>query len=88
MPSQHVADRGFVRRIGIGMQKADRDRLDPERRQPPPQHFDGGGIERDEHLARGIHALGHLEGQLARHQRPRPMEEQIEGIGRLPRPMA
>ena len=44
------------------------------------QRFDARRVDRHEHLARRIHALGDLEGEFARHQRPRPMEEQIERL--------
>jgi hypothetical protein len=73
MAPQHGAGRGLVRGVGIRMKKADRNRLDPERDELPSQN--------NEHLARGIHSLGDLEGQFPRHQRPRAMEEQIERIG-------
>jgi hypothetical protein len=81
MASQHGADRGFVRGVRIRMKKADRNRLDPERDEPPSQNFDRRRIDRDQHFARGVHSLGDLEGQFPRHQRPRAMEEQIERIG-------
>ncbi len=62
------------------MEKADRDRLDAERDQLPSQRFDRRRVDRNEHLAGRIHALGDLEGELARHQRPRAMEEQVERV--------
>ena len=55
---QYLAGENFMRRVGIGVQKAHRDGLDVKRGQLLRKPHDGRRIERHEDLARRIHALG------------------------------
>src|SRR5258708_25710163 len=62
------------------MQKTDCYRLDAERVESAPQRLDGGWIDGDEHLARCARPFTYLEGEIARHQRARPVEVKIECV--------
>ena len=81
MAAQHLPGERFVRRVGIRVEQTDRYRFDAERGQRLSQSPHRCFIERGQYLAGGVHALGQFEGQLPRYQRPRPVEEQIEGVG-------
>ncbi len=84
--AQHLAGHDLVGRVGIGVQEADRHRLDAQRGEPVPERLDGGVVDRHQHVARRVHPLAHLEGEIARHQRPRPVEVEIERVGPVAAP--
>ena len=64
----------LVRRVGIGMQKMDDERLAPGGKKRFDALLDLGLVERRQDLAAGAHALADFEAQLARDQR-------LEGAG-------
>ncbi len=78
--ADHVAGGALVGGIDVGVQEADRHRLDALGRQHAASFRDAGAIERHVHLTRRQHALVHLTGEMARHQRPMTMEQQIVGL--------
>ncbi len=55
----------LVRRVGVGMQEVDHDRFRSELHEALGRGADAGLIERREHPALRIYALGYLEPQLA-----------------------
>ncbi len=73
----------LMRRIGVGVEQADRDALDRMGLQPGDQPVDLGLGEWFEYRARRIHPLGDAEAQLRRHQRRR-LGPHIEAIEVLP----
>ena len=79
-PPQRLAGHDLMRRVGVGMQEADGDGLDAEAVEMMRQPFERRHVEGDEHLARGVHPLVRLEGEVARHQRARAMEIEVEGV--------
>ena len=82
LAAQRLAGRDLVRRVGVGMEEAHRDRLDAARDELARERWrSSAGSSRRERLAGRGHALGHLEGEVARHQRARAMEEQVERVG-------
>ena len=62
------------------MQEAHRDRLDALRGERPRRRLDAGAVELLVHRARRQHALGHLAGEMPRHQRTVPMKQKIVGL--------
>ena len=58
-------------RVGVGVEQADRDRLDPGRRQPFGRGFHARRVERPPDLAFRPHPFVRLKAQPARHQRLR-----------------
>ena len=59
----------FVAWIGIGVQEDDRDRRDARLDERRGSSFQRAGIERAPDAAVGLDTLGHLEAQVARHER-------------------
>ena len=77
---QRRGDRELVGRVRPGVDQTDRDRVHPallEGRQRGC-HVLGGHVS--EQLARGSHALNHLQPQLPRHQRRHRTPEQVVGV--------
>ena len=68
---QDLADARLVRGIGVGVDQRHRHRLDVELGQAPGDAPHRRLVERPPHGAVHVHALGHREAQLARHQRRR-----------------
>ncbi len=66
--------------IGIGVQEADRDRLDASFASTAQAAFDARHVELLAHLARSQEPLVDLDGQMARHQRAGPVKEQVVGF--------
>ncbi len=69
IPGAWIAASSAMRRswisLRVGVQKADRDRLDPRRAQPDQRVDRGGLVERLLHRARGIDPLVDLTAQIA-----------------------
>ncbi|MEY9468172.1 hypothetical protein ABH992_000571 [Bradyrhizobium yuanmingense] len=63
--AQHL----FMHRIGISVEERDRDALHAGRLQPRHQAFDLGFLERLQHPALMIEALGEPKAAFRRHQR-------------------
>ena len=78
--AQDLADAPLMRRIGIGMQEADRDGFDLQRFERGDEAAQLALVERDQDVALRVHALGELEGEIARDQRFRPVEEKVESL--------
>ena len=74
------AHRLLVRRIGVGMQEADRDRLDSVIHEPAHRRAHRIGIEPCDHAAVAIDALADLQPVPARHERFREAEEKIVDV--------
>jgi hypothetical protein len=74
----------LVRRVGVGMQETHRHRLDAGRHQFARERLDARQIERCQDIAGCVHALAHLVGEIARDQRTRAVEMQVEGVGPVP----
>jgi hypothetical protein len=74
------AHRLLVRRIGIGMQEADRDRLDPVIDQPAHRGAHLVRVEPRDHAAVAVHPLADLEPVAPRHQRIGKAEEQVVDV--------
>ena len=70
----------FMRRIAIGVQEADGDRLDAFGDQALRDGAHLGGFERREHVAVAVHAFGHFQAMAARHQRIREVQEQVVDV--------
>ena len=68
---EDLADPRLVRGIGIGVDQRHRHRLDVELGEALGDAAHRGFVQRPPHGAVHVHALGHREAQLARHQRPR-----------------
>ena len=77
---QQVARASLVRRVGIGVQEDDRDRLDALRRQCAARRNDVILVERRILAAVGAHALRGLETELAWNERLRHFDEQVVEI--------
>ena len=76
-------DRGgfaFVRRISVGVEEADRDRLDALRHQPLRHGAYVLGVERRQHVAVAIHPFANFQAMAARHQRIGELQEQIVDV--------
>ena len=69
--AQNVMHAPLVRRVGVGVQQADRDRLHLRRLEPLGRGHDRCLIERLPDLAQGAHPLVDFEAKAARHQRLR-----------------
>ena len=67
----------LMRGIDVGVQEADRDRLDVLRAQRRDQAFQRCLIERQQHGAIGSEAFGHFQSQLARDQRLGPLHVEV-----------
>ena len=78
--AQHLAHPPFVIRVGIGVEEANRYRLDAETPQIAGQFGGLGIIQRGEDISPGIQALADLEGKLARDERLGAAEIQVEGL--------
>ena len=78
--AQDPADFDLMARVGVGVQQADRDRLDPLLGERPGAGFHLGPVQRREHVPAGLHALVDLEGQAARDQRAGPVEKEVVGF--------
>ena len=80
MSVQQRADPLFVVRIDDRPEQADPDGLDVGRLEPLDHGADGVLVQRLVDHAVGAHALRHLEGEAARHQRVRKRHGVVEGI--------
>ena len=68
-PAHDLGGAALVRRVDVAVQEMDDDGLAARRQQRLRGLGDGGLVERRQHLAVGIHALGHFEPHLAVDQR-------------------
>ena len=75
-----LADRLLVARIDIGVQQAHGDRRRRRRRRAATTARDFREVERGEHGARRVHALGGFAAHRARHQRRRQVDAQIVDV--------
>ena len=66
--------------IAVGVEEADRDRLDALRRQPLRDRAHLVRIERRQHVAVAIHALGDFQAVAAGDQRIGKLQEQIVDV--------
>ncbi len=78
--ADQLADAPLVLRIGVSVQEAHGHRFDAQRREGRDQLAHLILVERRQHRALGVDALGDFEGQLARNQRLRPVKEQVERL--------
>ena len=69
-----------MRRVGVGMEKADSQRLDALIHQLSDGGMDGRFIESGFHRAVELHPLRHFAAKLARHQRFREFKAEIEQL--------
>ncbi len=76
-----LAGQALVLGVGVGMEKADRDRVDTLARERGVGLAHAVAVEALQHLAGGIEPLGDLDRAVARHQRARAVEEEIVGLG-------
>ena len=76
---EQLPERLLVRGIGVGVQQADRDALDPVRLQLGDERPHLVGRERRQDIALRVHPLGHLEAQVPRHERIR-LGGQVEAV--------
>ena len=72
--ARDLAGAQLVRRVGVGVQEVDDEALAASRDQRVHRRRQRRLVERGHHLAACIHALGHLEAQLAR-------DDRLEGAG-------
>ena len=70
----------FVVGVDVGVQEADRDRLDAFSLQRAARRLDVAELQLAVHLAGAEHSLIDLDGEMARHQRPVALEQQIVGF--------
>jgi hypothetical protein len=66
---QDVASTSLMLAVEIGVHVADGDRLDAGGLQPGCERAYRALVQRDQHVATAVHALGNAEAQVARHQR-------------------
>ena len=80
---QQRADPVFVRRVGVGVEQADGQAVDPERHQLVGRGHDAVFVERDQLRAVMAHPSGRLPHQVQRHQAPRlhPEERVAVAVG-------
>ena len=78
--TQQLAKPLLMRRIGVGMEQADRDAFDAGVFERADRCRRRVFVERRQHLAGGIEPLVHFQAQIARHQRHRPFEKQIVAL--------
>ena len=71
----------LVARIGVGVQQADRDRLDAVGPEVVDDRREPGEIERLALPAVMREAAGHLAAQVARHERRRLLVVEVEEVG-------
>jgi hypothetical protein len=76
----HFAGDALVSGIGVGVQEADRDRLDAFGLERLAGRGHARLLQRLLHLAAGEQTLVHLVGVAARHQRLMPVKEQVVGF--------
>ena len=83
-PLGHPGDGLLVDRVRVGVQQADRDRLDPRGHQPAQRHRDALLVERLGLLAAGVQAAADLGHEVDGDQRRRPVvdHEAEQGSGR------
>ena len=79
--ADHLAGHALVRGIGVRVEEAHRDRLDSLGCERAARLGDRGAVERRVRLAGRQQALVDLAGEMARHQRPVAVEEQVIGFG-------
>ena len=75
--ADHLAGDALVRGIDIGVKKTDRDRLHPFGGERAAGLRDAGAIERGVHLARAEQPLVDFAREMARHQRPVAVKQQV-----------
>ena len=75
-----LASAALVLGIGVGVQKAHRDRLYPFGREGAARRGNAGRIEWHMDFARAEQALIDLAREMARHQRPEAMKEEVVGF--------
>ncbi len=79
--ADHLASDALVLGIDVGVQEAHRHRLDVVLGEHAAGVRDAGAIERHVRLARAQQTLIDLARELARHQRPMAVKEQVVGLG-------
>ena len=79
--ADHVANDPLVRRVDVGVQETDSDRLDAFGGEHAAGLGDARLVERPEHLARTCQPFLDFARQMARRQRLVAVEEQIVGLG-------
>ena len=75
-----AADPLFVRRVAVGVEEANRHRLDPFRQQRAQRRADGGFVQSDDDIAVAVHSLGHFQAEVARDQWFGKAEEQVVDV--------
>ena len=78
--ADHLAGDALVLGIDVGVQEADRDRLDAFRRERAAGVLEARAVELRVHLAGGEHALVDLAREPARHQRAVLVEQEVVGL--------
>ena len=78
--ADHLAGDALVRGIDVGVQEADRDRLDALGVERAAGLRNAVAIERVVHLARAQQPLVDLAREMPRHQRPVAVEQQVIGL--------
>ncbi len=79
--ADHLAGDALVLGIDVGVQEADRDRLHAFGGERAAGLRDAATVERHVHLAGAQQPLVDLAREMARHQRPVAVEQQVIGLG-------